>query len=155
MSQLLRARDSIRRLLSGLKPWPIVLGFLVAAVGGTITSALYFLILFTTRPSVPGQEAGLLTTADLVAVEVLGLLMTALGGFVSGRKANMRHVRHGAAAGAGTLAAWLLLDLAVPSEGIPAWYDAVSITATIPAAALGGYAAARWSPGREAAGAHH
>jgi putative membrane protein (TIGR04086 family) len=131
-----------------------VLGVVVDTAGTVCLVALYVLILFGFEAA--GElDSKSLSTSDLVATEVLGLLPSVLGGFVAARKANRLHVQHGIAVGAGSLIVWLVLEWGLPSEGTPVWYDLLSIGVAVPAAALGGWAAGRRRPGREGARARH
>jgi hypothetical protein len=87
-----------------LKPWPIIVGILVDSLGSVALGVLYFLIVFgmqVARGGPPSEEP--LGIADLVVIEILGLVLTALGGFVAGRMAKSLQVHHGIAVGVGAL----------------------------------------------------
>ena len=130
--------------MTDLKPWPILAGTLVDTLGSVALGVVYVLLMFGVQIASglpPAEEA--LSTADLVVIEILGLLLTALGGFVAGYMARASEVRHGLAVGAGALLVWLLLELITPAEALAAWYDVISLVAVVPAAAFGGYLARR------------
>ena len=97
----------------------------------------------------PLSEASL-STPELIAAEILGLLLTAVGGFVAARMARTRHVQHGMPVGGGCLVVWLLLELIGAGDSLPLWYNIVSFVSVVPAGALGGYAAGRWPTVRSA-----
>jgi len=92
----------------------------------------------------PLSEASL-STPELIAAEILGLLLTAVGGFVAARIARTRHVQHGMAVGVGCLVIWLPLQLIGSGDSLPLWYDVVSFVGVVPVGALGGFAARKWA----------
>jgi hypothetical protein len=127
-----------------LKPWPIVAGILIDTFGSFGLGIFYFIGVFglqIVRGAPPGDDS--LTVPHLIVLEILGLFLTAVGGFAAARMARTLHIQHGIAVGVGALVVWLFLEWAVPSEGLPAWYEIVSFAGVVPAGALGGYAAAQ------------
>jgi putative membrane protein (TIGR04086 family) len=119
-------------------------GTLVAAVGGLLLGALYFVFLFSmfAARSTPADTVTL-DTSDFVGIELLGLLSTLAGGFVAARMARRAPVQHGAIVGAASLAIWLLVDISSPGEATGTWSNVAGYLAEIPAGALGGYLACR------------
>ena len=100
-----------------LKPWPIVVGILIGALGSIGIGVLYFVVIFgvqIVRGAPPGDE--LLSAPHLIIIEMLGLFLTAVGGFVAARMARTLHIQHGIAVGVGALIVWLLVELAVLSK---------------------------------------
>ncbi len=83
-----------------------------------------------------------LTPTHLIVTDVLGLLMSGLGGFVAGRLARIDEVQHGAATGFGSLVVWLLIESMLQTEGTQSWREVFLSLAVVPVAALGGYGAA-------------
>lgn len=136
-------------MIRTLKPWPIIAGVLVDSVGSLALGILYVLVIFgmqILRGEPPGDDP--LTGPHLVVIQILGLLLTALGGFAAAQMAKTLHVQHGIAVGVVALVVWLLVEWVSPSEGLPAWYEALWSVSVVPAGGLGGYAAAmngEWS----------
>jgi hypothetical protein len=70
-----------------LKPRPIVTGILVDSVGSLVLAILYFVVIFgiqIVRGASIADQALALSGSQLVVTEVLGLLLTAVGGFCGG-----------------------------------------------------------------------
>jgi hypothetical protein len=78
----------------------------------------------------------------LVAVIVVGMGCSIFGGYAAGRFAGRRETAHGLLVGLGDvlIGAVAVVYFAPP---MPAWYNAVSFGAVVPAATLGGRWAAR------------
>jgi hypothetical protein len=130
-------------LMSGLKPWPIVAGILIDIVGSVILGLLYVLIIVgmpMARGTPPGDP---IATPDYIVIEVLGLLLTAVGGFAAARMAKTLHVQHGLAVGIGALCVWIVIGWGSTSEWLPSWYEAASFAGLLAAGAAGGYVATR------------
>ena len=126
-----------------LKPWPVVAGLLVDSLGSIAVGVVYVAVVLGAH-AVRGTEI----TDDLFdshvnITAILGLLLTVAGGFVAGWLAKTNEVRHGIGVGVGSVLIWLLLDWAVPADGPESIVEMISFFAVIPAAALGGYGAAR------------
>ena len=85
----------------------------------------------------------------------IGIACTVYGGYVAGRAASSAHLKNGVAVGCADVA-FGLLGLLLPSHGPPPplWADLAGFGLVIPAAALGGWLAARAAadagPGPEA-----
>src|SRR5688572_8905687 len=104
-----------------LKPRPIVTGILVDSVGSLVLAILYFVVIFgiqIVRGASIADQALALSGSQLVVTEVLGLLLTAVGGFVAAHLAKIMYVHHGIAVGIGPLLLGLLLEWLSPSEGV-------------------------------------
>lgn len=72
----------------------------------------------------------------------IGVLGTALGGFVAALKAGRLAIKHGALVGAGSLiVSFIEQSLQGESMPLPEWFRFLSVAAIIPAGALGGFAA--------------
>jgi hypothetical protein len=78
----------------------------------------------------------------LVAVILIGIGCSVFGGYAAGRFAGRREAAHGLLVGFGDvlIGAVAVLHFAAP---MPAWYNAVSFAAVMPAAVVGGRWAAR------------
>ena len=134
-----------------LKPWPIVVGILFDAVFSMAVVIAYILMMAVTE----GTDGALIREARSDAfgaiVDVLGVVSTALGGFIGAHIAKTRHVAHGLAIGLGSLLVWLALASLMPGGGPMDLLEAASAAAAVPAGALGGYVAARGAKKREPA----
>lgn len=126
-----------------LKPWPVIAGILVDSLGSIAVGLVYFAIVLGVGLA-RGEEISEATLDQHVNITaILGLALTAAGGFVAGRLAKIDEVRHGIAVGIGSSLIWLLLDWVAPSDVGWSVVETISFLAVIPVAALGGYAAAR------------
>jgi len=131
-------------MIRTLKLWPIIAGVLIDSVGSIGLAILYVLVIFgmqILRGAPPADDP--LTEPHLVVIQILGLLITTLGGFAAAQMAKTLHVQHGIAVGVVGLVVWLLVVWVSPSEGLPTWYEALWYVSAVPAGGLGGYAAAR------------
>jgi putative membrane protein (TIGR04086 family) len=136
-----------------LKPWPVIAGILVDSLGSIAVGLVYFAIILGVGLA-RGEEISEATFDQHVNITaILGLALTAAGGFVAGWLAKIDEVRHGIAVGVGSTLIWLLLDWVAPSDVGWSVVETISFFAVIPVAALGGYAAARMNrrtlPARE------
>jgi putative membrane protein (TIGR04086 family) len=126
-----------------LKPWPVVAGILVDSLGSIAVGLVYFVAVLGAQIARGREVTDEIVDSHVSIVTILGLLLTAAGGFVAGRLAKTDEVRHGIAVGVGSVLIWLLLEWLAPAEGAESIVEAISFFAVIPAAALGGYGAAR------------
>jgi putative membrane protein (TIGR04086 family) len=133
-------------VMTQLKMWPIAVGVLVDTLGSFAVGVVYVLGVFGKQMAegAPLSEESL-STPELIVAEILGLLLTAVGGLVAARLARTQHVQHGMAVGLGCLVIWLPLELIGSGDSVPLWYDVVSFVGVVPAGALGGYAAGKWA----------
>jgi putative membrane protein (TIGR04086 family) len=126
-----------------LKLWPVAAGMLVDSFGSLAVGLLYVSVVLGVQ-SVGGEVTeDAITPTHLVIIDVLGLTLSALGGFVAGRLAKSDEVHHGAAAGFASLVVMLLLTWSAQAAATQSWHDVLLSLAVVPVAALGGYAAAR------------
>ncbi len=123
-----------------LKLAAVLAGSLVDLLGTIVVLGLYFTVLLGAGGAVTEDT---LSPTYLAIGDALGLLLSVLGGFVAGRLAKIDEVHHGAAAGFGSLVLSLLIGWGSPVEGAQSWRDVLLPLAVVPAAALGGYIAAR------------
>jgi hypothetical protein len=126
-----------------LKPWPVLVGALVDLLGTIVVVLLYMSIVLPAQFWSGDVPAEPLTPVHQAVGDGLGLLMSVLGGFLAGRLAKIDEVHHGAAAGFASLVLSLLLSWGLPADGALSWRDVVVSLTVVPAAALGGYIAAR------------
>jgi hypothetical protein len=113
-------------MIRTLKLWPIIAGVLIDSVGSIALGILYVLVIFglqILRGAPLGDDP--LTGPHLVVIQILGLLVTTLGGFAAAQMAKTLHVQHGIAVGIVALVVWLLVVWVSPSEGLPTWYEAL------------------------------
>ena len=130
--------------MAKLKPWPIVAGVVLDAMGSIVVGIFYVLAILSAQVAQSGQTVeDVLATQHLIVLEIIGLLLTATGGFLAGRLAGASHICHGIAVGIGGLLVWLPFALIGITDGFPAWYELASFIGMVPAGALGGYLAAR------------
>ena len=126
-----------------LKPWPVVAGVLVDSLGSIAVAIVYVGAVLGAQIARGREVTEQMLEPHVSITAILGLLLTVAGGFVAGRLAKSDEVRHGIAVGVGSVLIWLLLDWAAPAEGAESIVETLSFFAVIPAAALGGYGAAR------------
>jgi hypothetical protein len=126
-----------------LKPWPVLVGALVDLLGTLVVMLFYLSIVLGAQFSSGEVTEDALTPTQLIVGDGLGLLLSVLGGFVAGRLAKIDEVHHGAAAGFSSLVGSLLIGWGSPVDGALSWRDVLLPLAVVPAAALGGYIAAR------------
>ncbi len=128
-----------------MKAWPIVVGLLVDTVGSILVGVLYAALIVVTK----GPDAAAATPntmGALIAAEVVGLALVALGGFVAGRLVETQQARHGAAVGLGALFIGLIAEFAGLSEDLPRWYGIVSFVLIVPSGVVGGHLAGKRRP---------
>lgn len=128
--------------MTNLKIWPLAAGIFVDVFGTLVVAVLYMTVVFGAQFTDGQVTEDMVTPTHQAIGDALGLLMSALGGFVAGRLARIDEVNHGAATGFGSLMFSLLLAWSVPADA-HSWRDVLVSLAVVPAAALGGYIAAR------------
>lgn len=129
--------------MPSLKPWPVLVGALIDLLGTVVVLLFYVSVVLGVQLSGGELTENALTPTQLAVADALGLLMSVLGGFLAGRLAKIDEVHHGAAAGFSSLVLSLLIGWGAPVEGALSWRDVLLPLAVVPAAALGGYVAAR------------
>jgi hypothetical protein len=129
--------------MPNLKPWPVLVGALVDLLGTLVVMLFYLSIVLGAQFSGGEATEDVLTPMQLAVGDGPGLLLSVVGGFVAGRLAKIDEVHHGAAAGFSSLVASLLIGWGSPVQGALSWRDVLLPLAVVPAAALGGYIAAR------------
>ncbi len=131
------------RAVTNLKPWPIALGILLGFIGSIVVALVVVAAMMASPVAAdtpPDGDAPLPATVQTI-IDVSGLLLTTLGGYVAARGAGVRHVAHGTAVGVGTLAVSLLLYLIEPSLEHPLPLEVLLLAAIVLAGTLGG----RWA----------
>ena len=120
-----------------LRATAILVGWLV----DTLSTAIVGIPLLAAFGVDPTDQAGLdrLNDApDFLFMSLgIGLVCTALGGFVTAHLARGGEVRHAIVMGVASAASALLLAL-TGTGGPPVWYLGIGTALTVPAAALGG-----------------
>jgi hypothetical protein len=129
--------------MTKLKMWPVAAGVLVDWFGSLMLTVVYVSVFWAGQSGSGEPSEVVIPPAHQAITEALGLLMSALGGFVAGRLAKIEEVHHGAATGFGSLVVGLLVAWSLPAEGPQAWRDLLLPLAVVPLAAVGGYIAAR------------
>jgi hypothetical protein len=130
-----------------LKVWAVAAGILVDSMGSLAIGILYLIVVLGTKYLNGEASQDTLSPMHLAIADGLGLTMSALGGFVAARLAEIDEVHHGAAAGFGSLVVWLLIDLSLQTGGPRSWHDILLSLAVVPLAAVGGYIALRVNAG--------
>jgi putative membrane protein (TIGR04086 family) len=129
--------------MTKLKMWPLAAGIVVDSIGSLLVGVLYLSVVLGPKLASGEPPEDMLTPTHLAIADSLGLLLSALGGFVAGRLARIDEVHHGAATGFGSLVFVILLDWSLQTGGTHTWHDLLMSLAVVPVAALGGYIAAR------------
>jgi hypothetical protein len=131
---------------TGVQIRPIILGVVVDYVATYAGMYAYFFVYLAKELSKQGEVQGDLITKYMVSPEglavgfAIGVLGTALGGFVAAVKAGKLEVKHGALVGVCSLILSLIeQSLQGESLPLPEWFRFLSIAAIIPAGALGGF----------------
>ncbi|MGB0712218.1 MAG: hypothetical protein ACPGUC_01540 [Gammaproteobacteria bacterium] len=142
------------KVLPNLRPAPIAFGAIVVDLGGTLISSYALLIVYIQVQ----LNSGVLTPLDLEADNgraltdlflndpmamvlslLLGLLMTATGGFWAARMAGRLELFHGLAAGMVSLLAGEILFR--DGGSLPLWYSVVGYGLHLPLAVAGAWLA--------------
>jgi putative membrane protein (TIGR04086 family) len=134
-------------VFTGLKLRPILIGCVVDYVG--TYAAMFAWILFFVSRRVSAQEEAvksyLFSNEGLLIGFAIGMVCTALGGYVAGRQAKAMETKHGAFVGVGSLVVSALeQSIAEIETPPPQWYMVLAVFAAVPAGALGGYVSERW-----------
>ena len=133
---------------TGVQVRPIIVGVVVDYIATYAGIYAYFFIYLAKELSKKGEVTGEQITQYMTSPEglmigfIIGILGTALGGFVAARKAGKLEIKHGALVGLCSLIlSFIEQSLQEESTPLPDWFGFLSIAAIIPAGALGGFLA--------------
>jgi hypothetical protein len=133
---------------TGVQVRPIIIGVVIDYVATYAFTYIYFFIYLAKQLSKQGEVTGEQITRYMTSPEglmigfAIGVLGTALGGFVAALKAGRLEIKHGALVGAGSLiVSFIEQSLQEELMPLPEWFRLLSVAAIIPAGALGGFAA--------------
>lgn len=120
----------------------VLIGFLVD-VGGTFAFSMVFgviaaILLFAMGRDIKELEEFPNSTAFRILMPVVGVMFTALGGFVTGRIAKKAEIKNAFAMGLVSALFGVLTILFYPA-GVELWLESASLLLTIFASLLGGY----------------
>ncbi|HXV83867.1 MAG TPA: TIGR04086 family membrane protein [Candidatus Binatia bacterium] len=133
---------------TGVQIRPIIVGVVVDYIATYAGIYTYFFIYLAEELSKQGEVTEeqirnyMLSPEGLMVGFTIGVLATALGGFVAARQAGKLEIKHGALVGfASLILSFVEQSLQEESVPLPEWFRFLSIAAIIPAGALGGYLA--------------
>ena len=133
---------------TGVQIRPIIVGVVVDYIATYAGTYAYFFIYLAKQLSKQGEVTGdqirdyMTSPEGLMIGFVIGVLGTALGGFVAALKAGKLGIKHGALVGLCSLIlSFIEQSLQEESASLPEWFRFLSIAAIIPAGALGGFVA--------------
>ena len=134
---------------TGVQIRPIILGVIVDYIATYAAMYAYFFVYLPNELSKQGKEASYETIVQYMTSDeglmigfLIGVLGTAIGGFVAARKAGSLETKHGAFVGVASLiVSFIEHSLSEETLPLPEWFRFLSIVAIIPAGALGGYVA--------------
>jgi putative membrane protein (TIGR04086 family) len=131
---------------TGVQIRPIIVGVVVDYIATYAGIYAYFFIYLAKELSKQGEITGEQITEYMASPEglmigfTIGVLGTALGGFVAAHKAGKLEIKHGALVGACSLIlSFIEQSLQEESLPLPEWFRFLSVLAIIPAGALGGF----------------
>lgn len=146
---------------TGVQIRPIIVGVVVDYIATYAGIYAYFFIYLAKELSKQGEVTGEEIAKHMASPEglmigfTIGILGTALGGFIAAHKAGMLEIKHGALVGACSLIlSFIEQSLQEESLPLPEWFRFLSVLAIIPAGALGGFVAGalKGSPGGNRSG---
>jgi putative membrane protein (TIGR04086 family) len=133
---------------TGVQILPVIIGVVVDYIATYAGMYAYFFVYLANKLAEQGglsQEAladYVMSREGMMVSFAIGVLGTALGGFVAARKAGRFQIKHGAFVGLGSLIVSFIEEmLRQDATPMPEWFRALSILSIIPAGALGGYVA--------------
>jgi putative membrane protein (TIGR04086 family) len=133
---------------TGVQIRPIIVGVVVDYIATYAGIYAYFFIYLAKELSKQGEVTGEQITEYMASPEglmigfTIGVLGTALGGFVAAHKAGKLEIKHGALVGVCSLIlSFIEQSLQEESLPLPEWFRFLSVLAIIPAGALGGFVA--------------
>jgi putative membrane protein (TIGR04086 family) len=131
---------------TGVQIRPVILGVVVDYIATYAGIYAYFFVYLAKEFSKQGEVSSDAITKYMSSNEglmigfAIGVLGTALGGFVAARKAGKFEIKHGAFVGLGSLiVSFIELSMQDEVTPVPEWFRFLSVIAVIPAGALGGY----------------
>jgi FtsH-binding integral membrane protein len=130
------------------QPAPVLVGIALDIGGTFLTSVLLSAIAYgylASQGMTDQDEMAKLLNSDrwLVFWGCMGSFFTFLGGFVTAVRVRTARLRHALVMGIGSLIVGVLLELALPGQDVPLWYNILSILLVVPVACLGGWMGAR------------
>jgi putative membrane protein (TIGR04086 family) len=133
---------------TGVQVRPIIVGVVVDYIATYAGTYAYFFIYLAKELSKQGEVTGdqirdyMTSPEGLMVGFIIGVLGTALGGFVAAVKAGKLEIKHGALVGfCSLILSFIEQSLQEESLPLPEWFRFLSIAAIIPAGALGGFLA--------------
>ncbi len=133
---------------TGVQVRPIIVGVVVDYIATYAGTYAYFFIYLAKELSKQGEVTGdqirdyMTSPEGLMVGFTIGVLGTALGGFVAAVKAGKLEIKHGALVGfCSLILSFIEQSLQEESLPLPEWFRFLSIAAIIPAGALGGFLA--------------
>jgi putative membrane protein (TIGR04086 family) len=133
---------------TGIEIRPVIVGVVADYIATYAAIYAYFFIYLTEELSKKGEVTGemiseyMLSSEGLLIGFAIGVLGTALGGFVAGYRARKLEIKHGGFVGVGSLVvSFIEQGLQEEAMPLPEWFRLLSLLAIIPAGALGGYVA--------------
>jgi hypothetical protein len=138
-------------VFAGLRPRAILIGLVVDILASLAVMMGLIVVLAADRGLGLEEDVSEEAVAELASSPefllwsfVLGVLCTALGGYVGARHAGCHYTRHGAFVGVASLLLGLLVYAATDTgPTAPLWYDLVAFLIVVPAGAAGGWLASR------------
>jgi putative membrane protein (TIGR04086 family) len=134
---------------TGVQIRPIIVGVVVDYIATYAGTYAYFFIYLAKELSKQGEVTGeqiakyMTSPEGLMIGFTIGVLGTALGGFVAAYKAGKLETKHGALVGfCSLILSFVEQSLQEESLLLPEWFRFLSVLAIIPAGALGGFVAA-------------
>ena len=133
---------------TGVQVRPIIVGVVVDYIATYAGTYAYFFIYLAKELSKQGEVTGdqirdyMTSPEGLMVGFIIGVLGTALGGFVAAVKAGKLEIKHGALVGfCSLILSFIEQSLQEESLPLPEWFRFLSIAAIIPAGAFGGFLA--------------
>jgi putative membrane protein (TIGR04086 family) len=134
---------------TGVQIRPIIVGVVVDYIATYAGILAYVFVYLTRELSKQGEVTDERITEYMASPEglmiqfTIGVLGTALGGFVAANKAGKLEIKHGALVGfCSLILSFIQQSFQEDSLALPEWFRFLSVLAIIPAGALGGLVAA-------------
>jgi putative membrane protein (TIGR04086 family) len=133
---------------TGVQIRPLIIGVVVDYIATYAGILAYVFVYLTRELSKQGEVTDERITEYMASPEglmiqfTIGVLGTALGGFVAANKAGKLEIKHGALVGfCSLILSFIQQSLQEDSLALPEWFRFLSVLAIIPAGALGGFVA--------------